>query len=71
MAKEYFENWTVTPDRSLEPTAVGACSSAIVVPVMSRRWFFTLCDPHLLRSAATLLAFVANQVVQANLARYL
>jgi hypothetical protein len=26
------------PNKSPEPTAVGACSSAIAVPVASRRW---------------------------------
>jgi len=27
------------PNKSPEPTAVGACSSAVAVHVMSRRWF--------------------------------
>jgi hypothetical protein len=38
MADKISESLTVPPNKSPEPTAVGACSSAIAVHVASRRW---------------------------------
>jgi predicted acyltransferase len=34
----YWLSMTTTPNKSPEPTAVGACSSAVAVPAASRRW---------------------------------
>jgi hypothetical protein len=33
-----FEDTTLMPNKSPEPTAVGACRSAVAVHVASRRW---------------------------------
>ena len=34
----YFDSMSRTPNQSPEPTAVGACRSAVAVYVTSRRW---------------------------------
>ena len=38
MGYQKGKTMTTQPNKSPEPTAVGACSSAIAVPVASRRW---------------------------------
>jgi len=54
------------PNKSPEPTAVGACSSAVAVHVTSRRWLSFFRDgpgaaQHLELNASTL--FIANNTV--------